>query len=94
MFKGFQKVFSFTFRNQLKGKGYRGGTITIALILLLAPLLILPLSELYKKNHSDNIDPCNAQKIYVVNEVRPEADFNKLNDLGIENYTDPHRGFS
>ena len=88
MFKGFQKVFSFTFRNQLKGKGYRGATITIALILLLAPLLILPLSELYKKNHSDNIDPCNAQKIYVVNEVRPEADFNKLNDLGIENYTD------
>ncbi|MBQ6294197.1 MAG: ABC transporter permease [Lachnospiraceae bacterium] len=48
--KGFSQVFSFTFKHIAGEKKYKSWTVILALLLFLAPAVILPLSE---KNRSD-----------------------------------------
>lgn len=78
MFKNFDKVFKFTFKNQIQPKGYKVLTIVVALFLLLAPVLIFVIVD--KVNDKDEeIKPCNADKVYVVNEAAPDVDYSVLN---------------
>ena len=46
--KGFGKIFSFTFVEHVKQKGYRNVTIIIALLCLLLPAVIMPAVEYFK----------------------------------------------
>ncbi len=89
MFKNYDKVFKFTFKNQVTTKGYKSLTIGLAIFLFVVPILI---AFIYGKVNSDEeeegIKECGAEKIYVVNEIAPDADYSVLNMLGIENYTD------
>ena len=39
--KGFSKIFSFTFRQHVKSRGYKNSTIVIALLCLLLPALVM-----------------------------------------------------
>ncbi len=88
MFKNFGTVFSFTFRNQVKAKGYKVTTILIAALLLIVPMLVFPGIQLYEKNHDSSIDPTEAKEIYTVDERGAATDLTPMNDLGEEGYSD------
>ena len=88
MFKNFGTVFRFTFRNQTNTKGFRLGTIIMSVLLLAVPIAIFALVGVLDNVDDDENASCGADKIYVVNEAHPDVDFNALNTLGIENYTD------
>lgn len=86
MFKNFDKVFKFTFKNQVSTKGYKMGTIVTTLILFAIPVAIFIISGMLLKSGDKELKPCGADKIYVVDEAAPDVDFNVLNSLGIEGY--------
>ena len=88
MFKNFDKVFKFTFKNQTSTSGYRNGTIITAILLFIVPIAIFMIAGAASKSKSDNLKECGADRIYVVDEEAPEAKFDTLNMLGIEGYTD------
>ena len=88
MFKNFDKVFKFTFKNQTSTSGYKNGTIITALLLFIIPVAIFMIAGAASKSKSDDLKECGADRIYVVDEEAPEAKFDTLNMLGIEGYTD------
>jgi len=55
MLNGFSKIFSFTFIQHIRSKGYRTATVTVALLLLLLPILIMAAVELFAED-----DPADA----------------------------------
>ena len=87
MFKNFDKVFGFTFKNQAKTKSYILLTVIMALALLILPALILKLIDNSKKK-DEGIKDSGIQYVYVVNEEAPTADFSFLNMTGVEYYKD------
>ena len=89
MFKNFDKVFKFTFKNQVSTKGYKNGTIITAVILFIIPVAIFMIAGmLLRSNGNEELKSCGADKIYVVDEAAPDADFSILNTIGIEGYED------
>ncbi len=87
MFKKFDKVFKFTFKNQVKAKGYKSLTIILALVLFLLPVLIFWIVDMASGSSEDEaIASCGAERIYVVNEITPNADYSLLNQLQVPNY--------
>ena len=68
--RGFSKIFSFTFLQHVKSKGYRNGTIVIALICLILPALIMTLTE--DGSRPEPVD-------YAETEVQTEA---RIMDIG------------
>ena len=87
MFKNLDKVFKFTFKNQINTGGYKGATIGTAIFLLLLPVIILLIIDKVSGGE-DALKPCGADRVYVVNDATPDADYNVLNMLGVEGYTD------
>ena len=89
MFKNLDKVFKFTFKNQVTTSGYRSVTIIFAIILLLAPVAVMLLVDKFGGDDKEEaIKPCGADRVYVINEATPNTDYNMLNSLGTEGYTD------
>ena len=89
MFKNFDKVFKFTFKNQTSTKGYKTGTFVTAAILFIIPIIIFLIAgNVMKDKASEELKPCEAERVYVVDPEAPEADFSVLNMMGIEGYTD------
>ena len=88
MFKNFDKVFKFTFKNQTSTKGYKSGTFLTAFILFIIPVAIFLIAGYAMKNDNDELKSCGADRVYVVDPEAPKADFNILNVSGIEGYTD------
>ena len=87
MFKNFDKVFKFTFKNQAKTKSYITLTVTLALIFLILPGLIMFLVDYFKKK-DEGVKDSGVKYVYVVNPDAPDADYNILNMLGTEYYED------
>jgi len=75
-FSGFGKVFSFTFRHQAEGKGFKFATYVVPFLLFGLVILILALlaNSNVKKN---NQEPVNISKLYVIDETSYNA-FNEL----------------
>ena len=88
MFKNFDKVFKFTFKNQTSTKGYKYGTIITALILFIIPVAIFVISGMALDDKKDTLESCGAERVYVVDPEAPDADFNIMNMLGVDGYTD------
>lgn len=88
MFKNFGKVFKFTFKNQVSPSGYRNLTIITAVILFIIPVAIFMIVGKESDGKDKKIEECGAQYIYVVDPEAPDADFNALNMMGIDGYTD------
>lgn len=66
-FKGWHKVFAFTFKNIAGQKSFIALTTVICLILFLLPAVIMPITELNSgKDDMDKEYPCNAEEIFVV----------------------------
>ncbi len=87
MFKNFGTVFSYSFGNQVKAKGYKITTIVLAILLLFGPLLILPAVQLYQKNNDDSLDPSAVTAVYTVDERGVATDLSPMNNLGEEDYS-------
>jgi ABC-type Na+ efflux pump, permease component len=90
VFKNFDKVFSFTFHNQTKVKSYKSMTIILSILLLVVPIIIMYFVGGSEAKEDEGLKSCGAGTIYVVNKEAPNADFNMLNYLGVENYDNIH----
>ena len=89
MFKNFDKVFKFTYKNQTSTKGYKMGTFLTAAFLFIIPIVIFLIAgNVIKKDSDEGLKECGAERVYVVDPEAPEADFDVLNMLGVEGYTD------
>ena len=87
MKKNFYKVFRFTFKNQVSPKGYKMLTGIVALVLFVLPVVVFLIMGNLNDDEQE-LSTCGADVIYVVNPQVPDADFNMLNSLGVEGYTD------
>lgn len=86
MFKNFDKVFKYTFKNQTNTKSYKSMLIVVSIILLVLPAAIMVIVNKVKKDDDNTIKPSGASAVYVVNDVTPDVDYDVLNYLGVENY--------
>ena len=87
MFKNFGNVYKFSLKNALT-RGYKVLTVVMCILLIAVPILIMFFSAKSKSdNKEEEIESCQAEKIYVVNELGgEESDFNSLNLIGEKNY--------
>ena len=87
MFKNFGNVYKFSLKNALT-RGYKLLTVVMCILLIAVPILIMFFSAKSKSdNKEEEIESCQAEKIYVVNELGgEESDFNSLNLIGEKNY--------
>ena len=86
MFRNFDKVFKFTFNNQVKVKSYKSMTIIFSILLIVIPAVIMYFVGTSKKDDDETIESSGAASVYVVNEVAGDTDFNMLNYMGESNY--------
>ncbi len=83
--KGLGKIFSFTFVQHIKQKGYRNVTIIVALLCLALPAAIMPAMEYFK---DDGTYVSKIDRIYV---VEKSAGTEGEMDYGVLNSVDPER---
>ncbi len=70
-FAGFSRIFSFTFSQQVRGRSYKGVTITLALLCLLLPMLILSIIAALDRGETDaavNAEAAKPAEVILVNE--------------------------
>ena len=87
MFRRFDKVFAFTFRNQAKAGGFKTLTLIVALLCFIVPVAIFAIAASSSEDEKKDIESCGADKIYVVNQVASDVDYSGLNSLGEKNYS-------
>ncbi|MBR1861687.1 MAG: ABC transporter permease [Lachnospiraceae bacterium] len=86
MFKNFDKVFRFSFRNQAGTGSFKAVTVVIAVLMFLLPPVIM-LIVAFNSNKDDSLKPCNAERIYVADLTGMGRDFfGGLKDLPEEDY--------
>ncbi|MDD3797066.1 MAG: ABC transporter permease, partial [Lachnospiraceae bacterium] len=85
-YKGFGRIFKFTFAQRAKMPGYRRATIGGALLCFLLPLIIMGCVEAFSGN--DQKKQNQVTTVYVTDETGQEADYNILNEIGREGYTE------
>ena len=88
MFKKADKVFKFTFHNQVTSGSYKTMTILITLLLFIIPVAIFGMIGVFTGNKEDESTESGIDKVYVVNSIAPDVDYNTLNLMQTENYTD------
>ncbi|MBR5659690.1 MAG: ABC transporter permease [Lachnospiraceae bacterium] len=81
LFSGFGKVFSFTFRHQTEGKGFRFATYIVPFLLCGLVVLIMSLVA-YSNAKKNDQEPVNIQKLYVLDET-PYNEFNGMVSFAI-----------
>lgn len=74
-FKGFSNVFSFTFKQHIKSKGYKNSTILIALLCLILPAAIMTGVESFGSGAGED----KAQ--YEQNETPAAVDFTEIKEI-------------
>ncbi len=88
MFKNFDKVFKFSFKNQALTKSFKGITFVIAALLFFAPPVIMLIIS-YNINNTKELKACGAERVYVVNETPgDDSFFDSIKKLGVKDYTD------
>ncbi len=81
LFSGFGKVFSFTFRHQAEGKGFRFATYIVPFLLCGLVVLIMGLVAFNRVKKNDQ-EPVNIDKLYVFDET-PYNEFNGMVSFSI-----------
>lgn len=86
MFKNFDKVFKFSFKNQAGTNGYKVLTAILGLLMLVLPPVIMMIVG-YSMNHDKALEPCDADTVYVVNNTAADqAFFDSLGNVSPEEY--------
>ncbi len=86
--RGLGKIFSFTFVQHVKRKGYLNVTIIIAFLCLLLPAAIMPAVEYFKE---DDTYESKLAKVYVIEQdgrTDEKTDYGVLNRVDAERFTD------
>ena len=86
--KGLGKIFSFTFVQHVRQKGYRNVTLLVALLCVLLPAAIMPAMEYFK---DDETYVSKVDRIYVVEKnarTEGETDYGVLNNVDPKRFTD------
>lgn len=81
-------IFSFTFIQHVKQKGYRNGTIIIAFLCVLLPAVILPAMEYFKEDESYE---SRIAKVYVIEKddrTKGRTDYEVLNTVDPNRFSD------
>ena len=81
--KSIGKIFSFTFMQHIKGKGYRNATIWITVLCFLLPALIMPAIEYFGK---DEQYESKITKVYVIDGEQNLTDYSFLNSADPEQF--------
>ncbi|MDO4344681.1 MAG: ABC transporter permease [Eubacteriales bacterium] len=84
MMKHTGKIFSFTFLQHVRGKGYRSATVIVTLLCFLLPAVIMPAIQYFggKDTYQSRV-----QSIYVADlDAEHEADYELLNKLDKEQF--------
>lgn len=79
--KGFGNVFSFTFLQRIKGKGYKSVTILVTMLCFLLPALIMPAIEFFSDSGEYE---SKISKVYVI-----DRDAIHAADYSVLNHADP-----
>ncbi|SCG94193.1 ABC-2 family transporter protein [uncultured Ruminococcus sp.] len=89
-FKGFQKIFLFTFSHQLRSTGYRAATILLAVLLFLLPAGIMAAVEWFGGDEPEaSVYENPVRGVYIVDQTgTPAVGFEQLNTLGEPGYTE------
>ncbi|MCR4618571.1 MAG: hypothetical protein K5669_10380, partial [Lachnospiraceae bacterium] len=74
MFKNFDKVFKFSFKNQAGTKGYKALTVILGLLFLLLPSIIMTIVS-YNSVKDDTLKSCKAKTIFVASDLSEDASF-------------------
>ena len=89
-FQGVSKIFSFTLRQHMRGKGYRTTTIVLGLICLVLPALIMILTTVL--GGSDESLPAyemgTISRVIVVDDGEAQVDYAALNAAGDPDFSD------
>lgn len=90
MFRGFSKVFTFTFVQHIKSKGYKTLTTVIGVLCLVLPALIMGLvAYMGTEEGETEYQPNQIREVFVADLSGGDAvDFNLLNTVGEEGFTD------
>ncbi len=86
--KGLGKIFSFTFIQHVKQKGYRNVTLIVAVLCLLLPAGIMPAMEYFKE---DEAYESRIDKVYVIetgSHAYGETEYGVLNGVDPARFTD------
>ena len=84
-----RRIFSFTFTQHIRKKGYRNLTIILALICLIVPALIMSVIELTDEVDEGPVLFCKADTIHVVDlSPNPTGDYSLLNMLSVPGYSE------
>lgn len=79
-FSGAMKVFSFTFKNQVKSKGFKALTLILSLLLIVLPALIMPLIEMASDEKEEATGLLST--VYIADNASLEdVDFSLLNSF-------------
>lgn len=81
--KSIGKIFSFTFIQHVKGKGYRNATIFVTILCFLLPALIMPAIEYFGEEESYE---SKITKVYVIDKEQDLADYSFLNSADPEQF--------
>ena len=86
MFKNFDKVLKFTFKNQIAPKSYKIYTTVIAALLILIPIVICLIASSKMDDDDGTVKRCGADTVYIVNESYPDIEYSFLKSLGTPGY--------
>lgn len=81
--KSMGKIFSFTFIQHVKGKGYRNATILVTILCFLLPALIMPAIEYFGE---EEYYESKVTKVYVIDEEQNIEDYSFLNSADPERF--------
>ncbi|HZW49479.1 MAG TPA: ABC transporter permease, partial [Bacillota bacterium] len=83
LLKGFPAIFSFTFRQNIKSKGYKTLTIGIAVLCFLIPAVILTAMAYFGGSETEQPTASAVKQIYVVDQTdAAKLDYSFLNSIG------------
>lgn len=94
-FKGFSKIFSFTFRQHALSKGFKNATIIIGILCLIVPIIVMGITESNSTKKEADISSgasgeyasSNIKQVLVIdNSTSDKVDLNFLNSAGIKGF--------
>lgn len=91
-FRGVSKIFSFTLRQHVQGKGYKVSTVVLGLLCLVLPALIMILTAAFGSGEESlpAYEVGIISRVVVVDDAENQADYAVLNALQDPNFSDIH----
>ena len=99
-FEGFSKIFSFTFKQHIKGSAYKKTLVIVLLLCFLLPAVIMPASELMSgdEDTASQTDYFEISDLYIADLTDSGSDWSFLSGIfgaaGVHNYNNTEAAFA